>query len=100
VSAIRPIKPLLQGLIDSAFTLLVEQDHPDEFLGDVINTPVNNVLNSAKGLDKEDAGDYTQSLGDVAKLALRLLTLLGLAACMIPFNLLMLSTGYAFSRLD
>ena len=79
VTAIRPVKPLLQSLVDSAFSLLIGQDQPNEFLGDIINSVADNLLDTVKNLKEEDVDEYTESLGNVAQLALRVLTLLGLA---------------------
>lgn len=78
VTAIRPVKPLLQGLVDSGITLLTGDDRPNEFLGEIVDSLLDRLLGTIKDLEKGEVDDYAESLGRVAKLALRLLSLLGL----------------------
>ncbi|KAK2756529.1 hypothetical protein FQN54_005422 [Arachnomyces sp. PD_36] len=79
VTAIRPVKPLLQGIVDSGVTLLTGEDRPNEFLGSVVDRLLDLILKTIKDLEKAEVDNYTEALGKVATLALRLLSLLGLA---------------------
>lgn len=79
VTAIRPVRPLLQSLVDSGVSLLTGDDRPNEFLGNIVDTLLDTILGTMKDLEKGEVNNYAESLGKVAKLVLRLLSLLGLA---------------------
>lgn len=78
VTAIRPVKPLLQGLVDSGVSLLTGDERPNELVGKIVDSLLDRILDTIKDLEKGEVEDYSESLGRVAKLALRLLSLLGL----------------------
>ena len=77
VKAVRPVKPLLGDLVDSGVSLLTGDDRPNKFLGNIVDSLMDTLLGTIKKLEKGEVDDYAESLGRVAKLALRLLSLLG-----------------------
>ncbi|KAK2809863.1 hypothetical protein FQN50_003504 [Emmonsiellopsis sp. PD_5] len=77
VSATRPVKPLLMSLVDNSLESVIGVDDDNGFLGNVVSGLVDSVLETLNDLPDGNIDNYTESLGTVAKLVLRILGLLG-----------------------
>ncbi|KAL4895620.1 hypothetical protein BDV59DRAFT_191567 [Aspergillus ambiguus] len=77
VSATRPVKPLVQDLVNSGVSVLLGSDISGEFLPSIVNTLTETILGTIKTLPDTDYDQYSEAIGEVAKLALELLKTLG-----------------------
>ena len=77
VSATRPVRPLLESVVDSGVQILGGSNGAGGFLGDLVSGILGMILKIVKDLPDEDVGSYAEELGKLGKLALRLLSLIG-----------------------
>ncbi|PGH18101.1 hypothetical protein AJ79_00729 [Helicocarpus griseus UAMH5409] len=77
VSATRPVKPLLMSAVDNSLGSVMGVSDYDGFVGNVVSSLVDTVLKTINDLPADGVEKYADSLTSVAKLVLRILTLLG-----------------------
>ncbi|KAL4864850.1 hypothetical protein BDV12DRAFT_211342 [Aspergillus spectabilis] len=78
VSATRPVKEILAMVVDSGVSFLLGGIEPGERMGEFVENLVDQILETVRGLDEEDVDGYTEKLGALGRLVLRLLSLLGI----------------------
>ncbi|KAL5359057.1 hypothetical protein BJX96DRAFT_174014 [Aspergillus floccosus] len=77
VSATRLIKPLVQDLIDSGVSVLFGSDVSGDFLPGIVDPLIDSILGTIKTIPDMDYDQYSEAIGEVAKLVLKLLKSLG-----------------------
>lgn len=78
VSATRPVKEILNMVVDSGISFILGGITPGDGLETVVNNLVDQILETVRGLDEDDVDEYTEKLAALGKLVLRLLTFLGI----------------------
>ncbi|KAL2818063.1 hypothetical protein BJX63DRAFT_419358 [Aspergillus granulosus] len=78
VSATRPVKELLGMVVDSGVSFLLGGIQPGEGLKEFVDNLADQILETVRELPEDGVEGYTDNLGALAKLVLRLLTLLGI----------------------
>ncbi|BCS21157.1 uncharacterized protein APUU_21589A [Aspergillus puulaauensis] len=78
VSATRPVKEILNMVVDSGVSFILGGIKPGDGLETVVNNLVDQILDTVRGLDENDVDGYTENLAALGKLVLRLLTFLGI----------------------
>lgn len=78
VSATRPVKEILNMVVDSGVSFILGGIQPGDGLETVVNNLVDQILDTVRGLDENDVDGYTEKLASLGKLVIRLLTFLGI----------------------
>ncbi|KAL5333711.1 hypothetical protein BJX70DRAFT_403263, partial [Aspergillus crustosus] len=78
VSATRPVKEILAMVVDSGISFLLGGIEPGEGMGEFVENLVDQILETVRGLEEEDVEGYSEKLGALGRLVLRLLTFLGI----------------------
>jgi hypothetical protein len=78
VSATRPVKEILAMVVDSGVSFLLGGIEPGDGMSEFVGNLVDQILETVGGLNEEDVDGYSEKLGALGSLVLRLLTLLGI----------------------
>ncbi|KAL4928919.1 uncharacterized protein BDV17DRAFT_298395 [Aspergillus undulatus] len=77
ISATRPVKEILQMVVNSGATSVLGGIVPSEGLNTFVDNLVDQILDTVRNLDEDDVAGYTDNLATLGRLVLRLLTFLG-----------------------
>jgi hypothetical protein len=78
VSATRPVKEILNMVVDSGISFILGGIEPGEGLETFVNNLADQILDTVRELDENDVDGYTEKLASLGKLVIRLLTFLGI----------------------
>ncbi|KAL4959279.1 uncharacterized protein BDV14DRAFT_206947 [Aspergillus stella-maris] len=77
ISATRPVKEILNMVVDSGATSILGIT-PGDGLGTFVDNLADQIIETVRDLDEDDIDGYTERLATLGRLVLRLLTLLGI----------------------
>jgi hypothetical protein len=70
IALARPIRPLVQSVLDSGFL--------GSYINPIVDRVLNIILENVKEMEEDDLEDYAEGLGDIGTRALSLLSTLGI----------------------
>ncbi|KAF9890812.1 hypothetical protein FE257_005383 [Aspergillus nanangensis] len=77
ITATRPVRPLLDSVVDSGVSMIIDQPAITGVLKEIVDPLVDSILSRIKTLPSEDVDDYTEALGGIGTIALKLISTLG-----------------------